>query len=79
MLGGKCLDAEASGTSPGTRAVIWDCHGGQNQRWNVNANGTVTGASSGLCLDTLNAGTGNGARTVLSTCNGGATQRWTLR
>ncbi len=79
VLGGKCLDAEASGTSPGTRAVIWDCHGGQNQRWNVNANGTVTGASSGLCLDTLNAGTGNGARTVLSTCNGGATQRWTLR
>ncbi|MEU0387697.1 RICIN domain-containing protein [Streptomyces chartreusis] len=45
--GDKCLDAEASGTSPGTRVVIWDCHGGSNQRWNVNANGTVTSARSG--------------------------------
>ncbi|WP_412566694.1 ricin-type beta-trefoil lectin domain protein [Streptomyces europaeiscabiei] len=25
----KCLDAEASGPAPGTRTVIWDCHGGQ--------------------------------------------------
>ena len=31
--------------------IIWDCHGGTNQQWNVNANGTVTGVQSGLCLD----------------------------
>ncbi|MEU0609169.1 poly(ethylene terephthalate) hydrolase family protein [Streptomyces griseorubiginosus] len=79
VYGNKCLDAEASGTSPGTRAVIWDCHGGQNQRWNVNSNGTVTSAQSGLCLDANNAGTANGTQVVLWTCNGGSNQRWTLR
>ncbi|MET7698933.1 ricin-type beta-trefoil lectin domain protein [Streptomyces sp. NPDC005485] len=79
VYGTKCLDAEASGTSPGTRAIIWDCHGGQNQRWNVNANGTITSAQSGLCLDANNSGTANGTQAVLWTCNSGSNQRWTLR
>ncbi len=79
MYGNKCLDAEGAGTSPGTRVIIWECQGGQNQRWNVNANGTITGVPSGLCLDTDNGGTGNGAQTVLRNCNGASTQRWTLR
>ncbi|OUD04649.1 ricin-type beta-trefoil lectin domain protein [Streptomyces swartbergensis] len=79
VYGNKCLDAEASGTSAGTRAIIWDCHGGQNQRWNVNANGTITSARSGLCLDANNAGTANGTQAILWTCNGGSNQRWTLR
>ncbi|GKQ39422.1 ricin-type beta-trefoil lectin domain protein [Streptomyces sp. A012304] len=78
VYGTKCLDAEASGTSPGTRVVIWDCHGGQNQQWNVNSNGTITSARSGLCLDAYNAGTGNGTQGVLWNCNGGANQRWAL-
>ena len=39
------------GTSPGTKVQIWSCNGGSNQQWNVNANGTITGAQSGLCLD----------------------------
>lgn len=72
------LDAEASGTSPGTRVIIWDCHGGQNQQWSINANGTITSARSGLCLDAYNAGTGNGTQVVLWNCNGGANQRWAL-
>ncbi|WP_455567807.1 poly(ethylene terephthalate) hydrolase family protein [Streptomyces caelestis] len=33
---------------------------GTNQRWSVNANGTITSARSGLCLDAYNAGTANG-------------------
>lgn len=78
VYGNKCLDAEASGTSAGTRVVIWDCHSGQNQRWNVNANGTITSARSGLCLDAYNAGTDNGTQLVLWNCNGGSNQRWAL-
>ena len=53
----------AQGTSNGTQAIIWDCHGGTNQQWNLNANGTVTGVQSGLCLDANGAGTANGTKT----------------
>ncbi|MEH0450101.1 RICIN domain-containing protein [Streptomyces sp. B21-102] len=59
--------------------MVWDCHGGQNQRWNVNGNGTITSAGSGLCLDTASGGTGNGAQSILADCNSASTQRWTLR
>ncbi|MFJ4977916.1 RICIN domain-containing protein [Streptomyces coeruleorubidus] len=73
--GAKCLDAEASGPAPGTRTMIWDCHGGQNQQGNVNASGTLTSARSGLCLDAYNSRTANGTQAVLWTCNGGS-NRW---
>ncbi|SCG75580.1 esterase, PHB depolymerase family [Micromonospora rifamycinica] len=79
VYGTKCLDASGSGTGNGTPVIIWDCHGGANQQWNVNANGTVTNAQSGLCLDANAAGTGNGTRIILWSCNGQANQRWALR
>ena len=50
-----------------------------NQRWNVNANGTITSAQSGLCLDAESAGTANGTRVILWACAGGSNQRWTIR
>ncbi|GAA2148938.1 ricin-type beta-trefoil lectin domain protein [Glycomyces algeriensis] len=77
-VNGKCLDAEGSGTADGTRAILWDCHGGANQKWNVNANGTITNAQSGKCLDADSRGTANGTRIILWSCNGGTNQRWTL-
>jgi hypothetical protein len=77
--GGKCLDAYDSGTTNGTAVVIWDCHGGANQRWNVNADGTITNAVSGLCLDAYNNGTGNRTKIVLWTCGSGVNQQWSLR
>jgi mannan endo-1,4-beta-mannosidase len=76
---GKCLDAEGRGTANGTRAILWDCNGGNNQRWNINSNGTITSAQSGLCLDANSAGTANGTTIILWSCNGGSNQRWTLR
>ncbi|MQM24275.1 poly(ethylene terephthalate) hydrolase family protein [Glycomyces albidus] len=78
-VNGKCLDAEGAGTVDGTRAIVWDCHGGANQRWNVNADGTITNAQSGKCLDADSRGTANGTRIILWTCNGGTNQRWALR
>ncbi|TDC61526.1 PHB depolymerase family esterase [Micromonospora sp. KC207] len=79
VYGSKCLDASGAGTSNGTQVIIWDCHGGANQQWNVNANGTITNAQSGLCLDANAAGTANGTRVILWSCNGQANQQWTLR
>ena len=79
MYGNKCLDANGAGTSNGTQAIIWDCHGGTNQQWNLNANGTITGVQSGLCLDANGAGTANGTKLILWSCNGGTNQQWNLR
>ncbi|GAB4000614.1 hypothetical protein GCM10029992_33080 [Glycomyces albus] len=74
----KCLDAEGAGTSNGTAAIIWDCHGGSNQRWEVNADGSITSAASGLCLDVSGASTSNGSLVQLWTCHGGSNQRWAI-
>ena len=74
----KCLDASGGGSANGTAAIIWSCHGGANQRWNLNSNGTITNAQSGLCLDIAGASTANGALVQLWTCHGGNNQRWNL-
>ncbi|MCH7230853.1 ricin-type beta-trefoil lectin domain protein [Glycomyces sp. L485] len=76
--GDKCLDAEGYGSTDGTNVIIWDCHGGDNQRWNVNADGTITSAMSGICLDADSRGTANGTPIILWSCNGGSNQRWNL-
>ncbi|MET7283656.1 GDSL-type esterase/lipase family protein [Kribbella sp. NPDC005582] len=64
----KCLDA-ATG-----RVVISACNGSANQKWAVNANGTVT--SSGRCLDTAGGATADNTAVVVATCTGGAGQSW---
>jgi hypothetical protein len=79
VYGTKCLGAEGGGTSNGTRAVISDCTDGAAQRWNVNANGTIASAQSGLCLDAESGATANGTRVLLWACAGGSNQRWTIR
>ncbi|MFY1690466.1 RICIN domain-containing protein [Plantactinospora sp. WMMB782] len=79
VYGNKCLDASGSGTANGTQVIIWDCHGGLNQQWNVNANGTITNAQSGLCLDANGAASANGTKIILWSCNGGANQQWSRR
>ncbi|MGW4945693.1 ricin-type beta-trefoil lectin domain protein [Actinoplanes sp. NPDC004185] len=73
---GKCLDV-APNAAAGTRVQIWDCNGGANQQWNVNSNGTVSNAQTGLCLDVTGAGTANGTAVVVWGCHTGANQRWT--
>ncbi|WP_431975288.1 arabinofuranosidase catalytic domain-containing protein [Micromonospora haikouensis] len=79
VYGTKCLDASGAGTSNGTQVIIWDCHGGANQQWNLNSNGTVTNAQSGLCLDANAAGTANGTKLILWSCNGQQNQQWSTR
>jgi lysophospholipase L1-like esterase len=73
---GKCLDSPTNATA-GAKAQLWDCHGGANQRWNLNADGTISNAQSGLCLDVNGNGTANGTAVILWTCTAAANQRWT--
>jgi hypothetical protein len=79
VYGTKCLDANGNGTANGTAVIIWDCHGALNQQWNLNTDGTITSAQSGLCLDANNAATTNGTKLILWSCTGGTNQKWTLR
>ncbi|WP_308189809.1 RICIN domain-containing protein [Streptomyces sp. WAC 00631] len=58
--------------------AIWDCNNQADQQWNVNADGTITAAQSGLCLDASGQATANGTKIQLSSCTGGANQRWRL-
>jgi hypothetical protein len=30
---GRCLDVSGDVRTAGTRTILWDCHGGANQRW----------------------------------------------
>jgi len=73
---GKCLDAPLNAAA-GSKVQIWDCNGGANQRWTVNADGTISGAQSGLCLDVNGNATANGTAVILWTCTAAANQRWT--
>ena len=78
VYGNKCLDAFGGSTADGTAVVIWDCNGQTNQQWNINADGTITGAQSGKCLDASARGIANGTRIIIWSCNGGTNQRWSL-
>jgi hypothetical protein len=34
-MGHKCLDVAEGSTDDGTLVLLWDCHGGPNQRWTL--------------------------------------------
>lgn len=78
VYGNKCLGV-GQGAGNGAPAAIWDCNGQADQQWNINPDGTITAAQSGLCLDASGQGTGNGTKVQLWSCSGGANQHWRLQ
>ncbi|MEV0806322.1 ricin-type beta-trefoil lectin domain protein [Micromonospora sp. NPDC050200] len=76
VYGKLCLDVPGGSPAAGARVETWDCSGNGNQQWNVNSNGTITNAPTGLCLDVNGAGTANGTAVGLWYCNGGRNQQW---
>ncbi len=75
---GNCLDVANQNTSPGATIDIWECNSGSNQKWNLNADGTLTGVQSGLCLDVAGQKTAAGTPVDTWTCNGQGNQQWKL-
>lgn len=75
-LGGKCLDVEGLRTDPSAKVQIWDCWGGENQKWKFSGNAVV--GIGGKCLEVANASTADGGTVHIATCNGSAGQAWTL-
>ena len=78
LQSGRCVDVPAHSTALSTRVDIWDCNAGANQKWTLNADGSVRGVESGLCLDARANGTTNGTAVQTYTCNGGTNQQWTV-
>jgi lysophospholipase L1-like esterase len=76
VYGTKCLEAADWRTDDGTPVRIWGCHSGANQQWNINADGTITNALSGLCLDAHLEGTADRTKLILWPCRGQANQQW---
>ena len=80
---GRCLDVLGESREPGAGLIIYDCHGGANQRFSYPAAGQTgeirvyAGEGTPLCVDAWGAGTENGTRLVVWTCHGGANQQWT--
>lgn len=76
----RCLDVAGGVVDNGTRTITWDCHGGPNQQWTVNADGTIRSVASGRCLE-VQGGTAvvaNGSKVGIWDCWGGANQKWTV-
>ncbi|MER6394990.1 TIM-barrel domain-containing protein [Kitasatospora sp. NPDC001603] len=67
----SCVDLPGSASTPGTQPALYGCHGGPNQRWTFQPNGTLTGLG-GSCLD------GGAAVAAVQTCNGSSGQQWQL-
>ncbi len=75
---GRCLDVPNGSQEPGTRLILWDCHEGANQRWELPAPGAtgevrVFGA---LCLDASGGRGADGDAIIVWPCHGGANQQW---
>ena len=75
-----CLDVQGgTATAPALPATLqaWQCHGGTNQQFTLQANGSITAYGGQLCVDVWRAQANNGDSVVVWPCNGGANQKWT--
>ncbi|MEU4218532.1 RICIN domain-containing protein [Actinoplanes sp. NPDC026623] len=73
----RCLDISGASGTNGAQALIWDCHGGSNQRWTRTAAGELR-IFGDRCLDVSGAGTANGTKVQSWICNGTAAQKFTF-
>jgi hypothetical protein len=75
---GRCLDVSGASTAAGAPIIIWDCHGGANQRWTRTAAGELR-VYGDRCLDVAGGASADGTTVQIWTCNGTGAQRFTFR
>ncbi|MER7842325.1 ricin-type beta-trefoil lectin domain protein [Kitasatospora sp. NPDC096077] len=71
-----CLDVSGNGTANGTPVQMWECNGGDAQRWTYN--GYRLQAANGKCLDVPGNNTGNGTKLQIWDCLDNPGQRWNM-
>ncbi|MFP2959395.1 ricin-type beta-trefoil lectin domain protein [Myxococcus sp. 1LA] len=75
-IGGKCLDVAGGAFANGTPVLLWDCHGGPNQKWLLADNGTLMGDHF-KCATVKDNNPAAGTPIVMSDCiDGKASQQW---
>jgi poly(hydroxyalkanoate) depolymerase family esterase len=74
---GRCLDVPNANTTNRTQVQLWDCNGGNNQRWTRTASGELR-IFGGKCLDAEGWSSAEGTRAVIWDCSGGVNQRWNV-
>ena len=76
----SCLDISGASTENGARLIQWQCHGGDNQTWSIEAMGDgysrLVSRQSGKCLDVSGESTADGAPVLQWQCHNGANQQW---
>lgn len=73
----RCLDVPNVSREPGTRLIIWECNGGENQQWSLQSNGEIR-VYGDRCLDAANGRGGDGDSVIIWNCNGGENQQWSV-
>ncbi|QGZ52484.1 trypsin-like serine protease [Streptomyces sp. QHH-9511] len=74
--GDKCLTAD-KGANQGARVSVQPCDGSAEQKWNVNADTTITAVlNPGQCMNAWGQATANGSTLGLWGCDGGANTKW---
>lgn len=76
-----CVDIPYCSTQQEVQLDLYSCHvgrpnedcNGQNQQWDLNADGTITSALDGMCIDLYNF---TGPIVQTWTCNGQTNQKW---
>lgn len=74
--GGMCLDMRGDRVAQGTEAIIYRCHGKNNQLFHWTPRGELLVGS--MCLDIAGGSNADGARVIAWRCNGGRNQKWFL-
>jgi non-reducing end alpha-L-arabinofuranosidase len=72
---GRCVDVPNGSTTNGTQVQLWDCWGGNMQRWTHTASRQLQ-VYGNKCLDANGAGTSNGTQVIIWDCHGGTNQQW---
>ena len=73
-MNNKCVDVPGGRIAQGAELIMWDCHGGANQRFEFTAAGELK--IGGLCVDAFGGSGRNGDPIGLWSCHGGANQKW---
>lgn len=78
---GLCLDARDGRIADGTKVILWQCHGGNNQKWHKTTSGNknvfaLKGPGVSKVMDVEGGSNGNEAKIIIWQEHGGDNQKW---
>jgi hypothetical protein len=75
-----CTDINGGSAGNGKAVHLWDCDGGNSEKWLVTPQGVFKSYSNqAYCLDAASGSTTNGAQFVTKSCTSASSQVFTLQ